>query len=186
MRCPWAEHSDIERDWHDNAWGRIVRDERGLFELLTLKGAQAGLAWRTVLNKRAAYRDVFHDYDTARIAAMDDDEMARVASDRSIIRHRLKVMSVRTNARIVQAMAAKGETLCEVLWAHVGGEPIVNAHVRQRDLPMRTEVSDRMAHDLRRRGFRYAGTAICYGLMQSAGMVDDHLTSCDCHGQGLR
>ncbi|WP_232309455.1 DNA-3-methyladenine glycosylase I [Luteibacter yeojuensis] len=186
MRCPWAEHSDIERDWHDNEWGRIVRDDRGLFELLTLKGAQAGLAWRTVLNKRDAYRSVFHDYDIARIAAMDDDEMARAMADRSIIRHRLKVMSVRTNARIVQAMAVRGESLGEVLWAHTGGEPIVNAHAHPRELPMRTAVSDRMALDLRRRGFRYAGTAICYGLMQSAGMVDDHLASCERHGQGLR
>ena len=181
MRCSWADHSDIEREWHDNEWGRIVRDDRRLFELLALKGAQAGLAWRTVLGKRDAYRQLFHQFDVERIASMDDDELASVAVNRGIIRHRLKVTSVRANARIVLGMAQRGESLAELLWSFTQGEPIINAHSEPRDVPMRSELSDQMSVELQRRGFQFAGTAICYGLMQSAGIVNDHLVTCDCY-----
>ncbi|UPG89919.1 DNA-3-methyladenine glycosylase I [Luteibacter aegosomaticola] len=186
MRCPWAEQSEIERNWHDLEWGRIVRDDRHLFELLTLKGAQAGLAWRTVLSKRDAYRERFHDFDIAAVAAMGDDELEQAMHDRGIIRHRLKVASVRANARIVMAMAANGESLSSLLWSFTGGKTIVNAYAMQAEVPMRSPISDAMSKELQRRGFRYAGTAICYSLMQSAGMVNDHLASCDCHGRALR
>jgi DNA-3-methyladenine glycosylase I len=186
MRCPWAEQSEIERNWHDHEWGRIVRDERHLFELLALKGAQAGLAWRTVLSKREAYRSLFHGFDIAAVAAMGDDELERVMHDRGIIRHRLKVASVRGNARIVVAMHARGESLAGLLWSFTDGTTIVNTHMLQAEVPMRSAVSDAMSKELRRRGFRYAGTAICYSLMQAAGMVDDHLASCDCRGHALR
>jgi DNA-3-methyladenine glycosylase I len=179
MRCSWADHSDIEREWHDNEWGKIVRDDRQLFELLALKGAQAGLAWRTVLGKRAAYRELFHQFDIERIAAMDDDELASVAVNRGIIRHRLKVASVRANARIALAMAKKGESLATLLWSFTQGEPVINAHGVPADVPMRSDLSDEMSAELQRRGFQFAGTAICYGVMQSAGMVNDHLVTCD-------
>ncbi|QDE41241.1 DNA-3-methyladenine glycosylase I [Luteibacter pinisoli] len=182
MRCSWADRSDIERSWHDNEWGRAVHDDRRLFELLVLKGAQAGLAWRTVLGKRCAYRQLFHEYDVARIAQMDDDELARASVDKGIIRHRLKVASVRANARVVAAMEARGESLSALLWSFTDGRPIVNAWAEPADVPMRSDISDAMSLELQRRGFQFAGTAICYGLMQSAGMVDDHLASCDCHG----
>ncbi|QWT19778.1 DNA-3-methyladenine glycosylase I [Bacillus sp. NP157] len=179
MRCSWADHSDIEREWHDEEWGQVVREDRRLFEYLVLKGAQAGLAWRTVLGKRRAYRSLFHHYDIERIAGMGDDEMARIMLNRGVIRHRLKLASVRCNARAAMAMAARGESMSELLWSFTGGEPLVNTHVRPDDVPMRTEVSDRMAVALRRRGFQFAGTAICYGVMQSAGIVNDHLITCD-------
>lgn len=184
MRCPWAEHSDIERDWHDHEWGRVVRDDALLFELLTLRGAQAGLAWRTVLRKRCAYRQLFHGFDIARVAAMDDDELEQVIHDKRIIRHRLKVASVRANARIIMAMAARGESLADVLWSFTRGETIVNAHAVASDVPIRSEVSDRLSKELKRRGFRFAGTSICYALMQSAGIVNDHLVTCDCYRAG--
>lgn len=186
MRCNWADHSELEREWHDNEWGKVVRDDRALFELLTLRGAQAGLAWRTVLGKRDAYRRVFHDYDIERIAGMDDDEMAEASCDRGIIRHKLKVASVRTNARIVRGMSAKGGSLGELLWSFTGGQPVINSHAMQGDVPMRSDISDAMSFDLKRRGFQFAGTAICYALMQSAGIVNDHLVTCDCHPGAIR
>jgi DNA-3-methyladenine glycosylase I len=186
MRCPWAEQSDEEREWHDTEWGRALHGEQALFELLALRGAQAGLAWRTVLRKREAYRELFHEFDIGRVAAMDDDELMQVAGDRRIIRHRLKIASVRTNARIVVAMAERGESLDGLLWSFTGGAVLRNARQRPEDVPMRSPESDAMSHELRRRGFQYAGTAICYSIMQSAGMVDDHLVGCPCHGATLR
>jgi DNA-3-methyladenine glycosylase I (EC 3.2.2.20) len=186
MRCPWAEQSDIERDWHDNEWGRPLHDERRLFELLSLKGAQAGLAWRTVLRKREAYREVFHGFDIAAVAAMDDDELMRATHDRGIIRHRLKVASVRGNARVLMTMAARGESLDALLWSFTGGETIVNAYERPEEVPMRTPLSDRVSAELQQRGFRFAGTAICYGIMQSAGLINDHLLDCECRTVLLR
>ncbi|MGN6481925.1 DNA-3-methyladenine glycosylase I [Luteibacter sp.] len=186
MRCPWAEQTDIEREWHDMEWGRVLHDDRQLFELLSLKGAQAGLAWRTVLRKRDAYRRLFHDFDIARVAAMDDDELALAACDRGIIRHRLKIASVRANARIIVGMAGKGESFADLLWSFTGGKIIRNTHVLPADVPMRSVESDAMSHELQRRGFRFAGTAICYGVMQAAGMVNDHLVTCDCYRRPLR
>lgn len=186
MRCPWAEQSDIERDWHDNEWGRPLHGERPLFELLSLKGAQAGLAWRTVLRKREAYRALFHDFDIAAVAAMDDDELMQVTHDKGIIRHRLKVASVRTNARVLMGMAARGESLDALLWSFTAGETIVNDYAWPEDVPMRTPLSDRVSAELRRRGFRFAGTAICYGIMQSAGIINDHLLGCECREALLR
>jgi DNA-3-methyladenine glycosylase I len=186
MRCPWAEQSEIEREWHDNEWGRPLHDERQLFELLSLKGAQAGLAWRTVLRKREAYRALFHGFDVARVAAMDDDELMHLGSDRRIIRHRLKIASVRSNARIVVAMAARGESLDALFWSFTGGATITNTYTRPEEVPVRTPLSDRMSAELRRRGFCFAGTAICYSIMQSAGIIDDHLVGCARHGHLLR
>ncbi|NII08017.1 DNA-3-methyladenine glycosylase I [Luteibacter anthropi] len=182
MRCIWADLSDAERVYHDTEWGVVTREERRLFELLVLRGAQAGLAWRTVLAKRDGYREVFLDYDIAAIAALGDDDMSRIGRDRRIIRHRLKVASVRHNARAVLRLAQSEGPLGEFLWSFVNGEPVRNAWKRHDDVPLRTACSDRMSDALRKHGFQYAGTAICYAIMQSAGMVHDHETGCFRYG----
>ncbi|MDF3983718.1 DNA-3-methyladenine glycosylase I [Luteibacter sp. PPL201] len=178
MRCDGTGSTDAERIYHDTEWGVPLRDEGALFELLVLRGAQAGLAWRTVLAKRAAYRRAFLDYDIDAVAALDDAAMARIALDRGLIRHRLKLASVRINARAVQAMRRTDGAFGDFLWSFVDGRTIVNRFRRDDPLPSRSSRSDRMSDALRRRGFRFAGTAICYALMQSAGLVDDHQVGC--------
>jgi DNA-3-methyladenine glycosylase I len=178
MRCDWAERSDVEREYHDTEWGVPLHDDSRLFERLTLHGAQAGLGLRLVLSKREHYRRVFHGFDIARVAAMNDTEMAAVVADRGVIRHRLKLASVRGNARASVRIIEESGSLCAYLWAFVDGVPSVNAWHRFHDVPVRSEASDRMSAALRERGFRFAGTAICYSLMQSAGLVNDHLVHC--------
>src|SRR4051812_3223078 len=124
MQCAWAEHSDIERHYHDTEWGVALRDDRGLFELLTLRGAQAGLAWRTVLGKRERYRQVFHEYDIARIAAMSDAELEAIRQDRGVIRNRLKLASVRGNARAALRAIEEGGSLSSLLWSYADAEAV--------------------------------------------------------------
>lgn len=182
MRCTWAELSDAERVYHDTEWGVVTRDDRRLFELLILRGAQAGLAWRTVLAKREGYRRVFVDYDLEAIAGFSDRQMLDLLHDKSIIRHRLKVASVRHNARAAIRLIEREGSLSDYLWSFVDGEPIMNGFPRGGDLPLRTSRSDRMSEALRERGFKFAGTAICYALMQSAGLVHDHERECFRYG----
>jgi DNA-3-methyladenine glycosylase I len=178
MRCAWAEQSDAERVYHDTEWGLPVRDDRHLFELITLRGAAAGLSWRTVLGKREHYRRAFHDYDLLRIAAMTDDELAVVRRDRGIIRHRLKIASVRNNARAALRLIESEGSLSRFLFALVDGEPISTPPRVMFGLRSRSDASDVMSATLKRRGFRFTGTAICYALMQATGMVDGHEPGC--------
>lgn len=182
MRCEWAERSDLERRYHDTEWGLPVVDDRLMFECLTLHGARAGLTLRLVLDKRDHYRRVFHAYDIERIAAMTDQELATVARDRGVIRHRLKLASVRGNARASTLIAEEAGSLSTYLWSFVGAGPVINAWRCAGDVPQRSPASDRMSADLRQRGFRFAGTAICYALMQSTGMVNDHVVDCERYG----
>lgn len=179
MRCSWAEYSDAERVYHDTEWGVPIRDDRQMFERLCLRGAQAGLAWRTVLAKRESYRRVFHGFDIERIAAMTDAELAVALSDRGVIRHRLKVESIRGNARATLRVVADEGSLSAYLWSFVEGVTQINAWTLASEVPASSDVSDRMSAALRKRGFRFAGTAICYAFMQSTGMVNDHLVDCD-------
>jgi DNA-3-methyladenine glycosylase I len=179
MRCQWAERSDAERIYHDTEWGVPVHDDSQLFERLALRGSQAGLAWRTVLAKRESYRVAFHGFDIARVAAMTDAEIADVLHDRGVIRHRLKIESIRGNARASLRVISEEGSLSAYLWSFVDGEQKRNAWRHAAEVPMRSAVSDRMSAALRKRGFRFAGTAICYTVMQSVGMVNDHVV--DCH-----
>nr|WP_243649325.1 DNA-3-methyladenine glycosylase I [Luteibacter rhizovicinus] len=178
-RCAWADQSDIEREYHDREWGVPVRDDRALFEFLLLEGAQAGLSWRTVLAKRDNYRRAFHGYDIERIAAMSDDEMTQLMRDPGLIRNRLKIGSTRKNARAAVAVVAEHGSLTTYLWSFVGGQTIVNAWQCASDVPARSVESDAMSAALKKRGFSFAGSTICYALMQATGMVNDHLV--DCH-----
>ena len=180
IRCEWANGSEALRAYHDQEWGVPLHGDAALFEFLVLEGAQAGLSWRAVLDRRAAYRAAFHGYDIHRVAAMTDAELGVVLSGSGIIRNRLKVLSVRANARAALGVIASEGSLDAYLWSFVDHCPIVNAWTRASEVPARTELSDAMSRALRKRGFGFVGSTICYAFMQATGMVNDHLTRCVC------
>ena len=178
-RCRWAESRDPEyRAYHDREWGVPVRDERHLFELLVLEGAQAGLSWSTILRKREGYRRAFDGFDPAIVAAYGDEDTARLLADAGIVRNRAKVAAAIGNARAVLVLNGAGTTLVDHLWSFVDGTPIVNRFASLEEIPSETDVSKAMSRDLLRRGFRFVGPTICHALMQSAGLVNDHETAC--------
>lgn len=180
-RCAWAAGSEVERVYHDREWGVPHHDERALFELLTLEGAQAGLSWRTVLNKRAAYRRSFHGFALERVSAMADAELAALLDEPGLIRNRLKVFSVRDNARAALRVSGEFGSLDAWLWSFVDGRSIVNRWTEPAQVPARTALSERLSKELQRRGFRFVGSTICYAFMQASGMVNDHLLRCFRH-----
>jgi len=183
-RCSWASDGDAAMQaYHDTEWGVPQHDDRKLFELLTLEGAQAGLSWRTVLVRRDAYRDAYHGFDIARIARMRDAALERLLIDSPLIRNRLKIFSVRDNARTALQAAEAHGSLDAYLWSFVEGRPIVNHWTEKAQVPATTEVSDRMSKALRKQGFRFVGSTICYAFMQATGMVNDHLTTCFRHAR---
>ena len=176
-RCAWAA-AEPNTTYHDREWGVPVRDERGLFELLTLEGAQAGLSWSTILRKRAAYRAAFRDFDAAKVARFGMRDTERLMSDAGIVRNRLKVASAIGNARIALEVAAEHGSLDRYLWSFVEGKPIRNRWRSAAEVPARTVQSDAMSKALRKRGFAFVGSTICYALMQAVGMVNDHTIDC--------
>jgi DNA-3-methyladenine glycosylase I len=178
LRCPWATNSALEAEYHDREWGVPVHDERTLFEFLTLEGAQAGLSWRTVLARRAHYARVFLDYDLAALATLDDAELELRLLDPGIVRNRLKVWSVRGNARAALNLQATHGSLDAYFWSFVDGAPLDNQLRVPSEVPTRTEISDRLSKDLGKRGFKFVGSTIMYAFMQAVGMVDDHLVDC--------
>ncbi|HVC60279.1 MAG TPA: DNA-3-methyladenine glycosylase I [Acetobacteraceae bacterium] len=184
-RCAWAAGADAAmQHYHDTEWGVPQHDDLALFELLTLEGAQAGLSWRTVLARRQAYRDAFHDFNFGRIARMSDEELETVLTTSGVIRNRRKVFSVRTNALAAFGALAVHGSLDKYLWSFVGGTPIVNRWTDARQVPATTPRSDRMSEVLREDGFTFVGSTICYAFMQASGMVNDHLIACFRHAAG--
>jgi DNA-3-methyladenine glycosylase I len=182
-RCHWAANGDpLMRDYHDTEWGTPLHDDRALFEFLCLEGAQAGLSWRTVLAKRDNYRKAFHHFEIARVAAMTDRELEKLLLDPGIIRNRLKVASARDNAIAALRVIEEFGSLDGYLWSFVDGKPLRNRWRSQADVPASTELSDRMSKALKKRGFRFVGTTICYSLLQATGMVNDHLVGCFRYG----
>jgi len=179
-RCFWAESSDSERAYHDAEWGRPLHGDQALFEFLCLEGAQAGLSWRTVLEKRENYRRVFHRFDIARCAALSDAELAEALTDPGIVRNRLKVHAVRRNALAAQAVQKQHGSLDAYLWSFVDGQPLDNRPRGRGDIPASTPLSDRLSKALRKQGFTFVGTTICYAFLQATGMVNDHLLDCFC------
>ncbi len=178
-RCQWGSGPDARyRAYHDLEWGVPIRDERHLFELLILEGAQAGLSWSTILRKREGYRRAFADFDVASVAAFDGADVDRLLGDPGIVRNRAKVGAAIGNARATLALQAGGLTLVDHLWSFVGGVPVVNRFEGRAEIPAETDRSRAMSRDLRARGFRFVGPTICYALMQSAGLVNDHETAC--------
>jgi len=182
-RCHWAEQSAIECDYHDHEWGVPLHDERKLFEFLCLEGAQAGLSWRTVLEKRQHYREVFHDFEIERVAAMTDRDLELRLADPGIIRNRLKVNAMRENARACLRVIKDEGSLDAYLWSFVDGAPIRNRWHVPAEVPAITPRSEHMSRVLKKRGFRFVGPTICYAFMQATGMVDDHLVDCFRHAR---
>ncbi len=180
-RCHWATRDELLREYHDTEWGVPLHDDRALFEFLCLEGVQAGLSWRTVLAKRAHYRKVFHDFEIARVAAMTDRQLEKRLLDPGIIRNRLKVSATRDNAITALDAIAEYGSLDGYLWSFVDGKPLVNRWKTSSDVPASTELSDRMSKAMKKRGFRFVGSTICYSLLQATGMINDHLTGCFRH-----
>jgi DNA-3-methyladenine glycosylase I len=183
-RCEWAPVGDpLYLAYHDEEWGVPSHDERHLYEMLTLEGAQAGLSWSTILRKRDGYREAFAGFDPERVARFGARDTERLLADPGIVRNRLKVESTVANARAVLALRDAGETLDGLLWAFVGGAPRVNRWHTLAELPAQTDESRAMSRELKRRGFRFVGPTVCYSLMQAVGMVNDHVVSCFRHGE---
>jgi DNA-3-methyladenine glycosylase I len=174
-RCDWAGDDPLMVAHHDEEWGIPSHDPVHLFELLTLEGAQAGLSWSTILRKREGYRRAFAGFDVERVARFGDDDVARLLADSGIVRNRAKIESTISNA---QAILALDEPFPDILWSAVGGRPIVNRPRNLAEVPAETAESKALSRELKRRGFRFVGPTICYALMQSAGLVNDHITSC--------
>jgi DNA-3-methyladenine glycosylase I len=164
--------------YHDQEWGVPNHDDHHLFEMLTLEGAQAGLSWQTILNKRDGYRAAFADFDAAKVARFRDAKVDKLLEDPGIVRNRLKVMSTVANARAVLAVTREFGSLDAYLWGLVGGAPTVNRLRKGQPIPAETDVSRAMSADLKRREFRFVGPTVCYAFMQATGMVNDHLMTC--------
>jgi len=182
-RCWWCGDDELYQHYHDHEWGRPVHDDRELFEFLCLEGAQAGLSWITILRKREHYREVFDRFDADKIARYDDAKIASLLQDPGIVRNRLKVNGFVKNARAYLEMRQQGISLDTYFWDYVDGEPLQNDRASMADVPATTELSDAMAKDLKKRGFTFVGSTICYAFMQAAGLVNDHLTDCFRHQQ---
>jgi DNA-3-methyladenine glycosylase I len=180
-RCAWGDSGDVMRRYHDEEWGTPQHDDRALFELLVLEGAQAGLSWSTVLNKRENYRSLFHGFEIDRVSRMTDAELTDLLAAPGIIRNRLKIFSARDNARAAVAVIAEFGSLDAYLWSFVNGTPVVNRWSAMSQVPAETEASVRLSKALRKRGFRFVGSTICYAFMQATGMVNDHLIHCFRH-----
>ena len=170
--------------YHDEEWGDPLHDERRLFEMLCLEGAQAGLSWSTILNRRDGYREAYDGFDAELIAEYDDARQARLLTDRRIIRNKAKVRAFRDNARAVLRLRAEVGGLDPYLWGFVDGEPIVNHFATMAEMPAETPLAATISADLKQRGFRFVGPVIVYAYMQSTGLVNDHITSCFRHAGG--
>ena len=178
-RCAWGVEGDpLYRAYHDEEWGRPSHDERHLFEMLVLEGAQAGLSWSTILRKRHGYRRAFAGFEVAAVAAFGEADVARLLADPGIVRNRRKVESAIASARVVLALADSGETLLDLLWRFVNGAAIDRRPANLGQLPAETSESRLMSRELMRRGFRFVGPTICYAFMQATGMVNDHMVGC--------
>jgi DNA-3-methyladenine glycosylase I len=185
-RCPWCGTDPLYRAYHDHEWGVPLHDDTRLFEMLTLEGAQAGLSWLTILRKREGYRRAFAEFDVQKVAAFTAADVARLLADPAIVRNRLKVASTIANAAAVLEIQERYGSLDSYLWSFVDGEPIRNAWQAFGEIPASTPLSDTMSKELKRLGFRFVGSTICYAFMQATGMVNDHLTDCFCYGLGRR
>jgi DNA-3-methyladenine glycosylase I len=181
-RCAWAESDPLMVVYHDDEWGTPEHDDRKLFELLTLEGAQAGLSWSTVLRKRDGYRRAFAGFDPERVARFGVRDVERLLADPGIVRNRLKIESTIANANAVLAAQAELGSFDALLWSFVDGVPVVNSFRELGEIPAETPVSRAMSKELKRRGFRFVGPTIVYALMQAAGLVDDHVVGCFRYG----
>ena len=181
-RCVWAVKEPMI-GYHDQEWGVPLHDDRRLFEMLILEGAQAGLSWDTILNKRESYRRAFDEFDPPAIAKYDEQDVTRLLGDPGIVRNRLKVRSAIRNAKAFLAVQEEYGGFDAYIWEFVGGRPKVNLRRSMEEIPAKTEISDAMSKDLKKRGFNFVGSTICYAFMQAVGMVNDHTMDCFRYGE---
>jgi DNA-3-methyladenine glycosylase I len=187
VRCGWAK-SDLMVAYHDQEWGVPVHDDRLWFEFLTLEGAQAGLSWETILRKRENYRRAFANFEPGKVARFSAAKIEKLMGDEGIVRNRLKIESTFSNAKAVLKVQEEFGSLDAYMWRFVEGKPIQNRWKSMKDVPAKSEVSDRLSKELAKRGFRFVGSTICYAMMQATGMVNDHLVGCFRHegvGEGV-
>jgi DNA-3-methyladenine glycosylase I len=177
-RCAWASKNDLDAAYHDAEWGVPCRDDQKLFEFFVLDTFQAGLSWHIILKKREGFRHAFAEFDAETIATFDDDRIELLMQDSGIIRNRLKIKGTITNAKAFLAFRDEPQSFSEFLWSFVGGETIVNAWDDMTQVPATSRESDAMSRALKKRGFKFCGSTICYAFMQAAGMINDHTTDC--------
>jgi DNA-3-methyladenine glycosylase I len=177
-RCPWPGNDPLYVDYHDREWGVPSHDDRHLFEMIVLEGAQAGLSWITILRKRENYRRAFAGWNAERIARFGEKEFARLMADEGIVRNRLKIRAAIGNAKAFLKVRDEFGSFDRYIWQFVGGSPIRKRRRTMRDVPASTAESDAMSRDLKKRGFKFVGTTVCYAFMQAVGIVNDHLVSC--------
>ena len=178
LRCPWADGSAAYMAYHDDEWGLPVHDDRVFFEFLILEGAQAGLSWSTILNKRDGYRAAFAGFDPVKVATFKSKDVARLIANPAIVRNRLKIESAITNAKAFLEVQREFGTFDRYVWSFVRGKPLLNRRRTMKTVPARTPESDALSKDLQKRGFRFVGTTIIYAFMQATGLVNDHLVAC--------
>jgi DNA-3-methyladenine glycosylase I len=181
IRCPWATSDPLYISYHDTEWGRPLHDDQKLFELLCLEGQQAGLSWITVLKKRENYRKAFQNFSPSYVAQYNAKKVDELLQDSGIIRNTLKINSIIQNAQSFLKIQNEFKNFDLYIWQFVDGKPIVNHWERLDQIPAKTDISDAMSKDLKKRGFNFVGSTICYAFMQAAGLVNDHITSCFCY-----
>ena len=184
QRCGWVSQDQLYIDYHDKEWGVPETDGQKLFEMICLEGQQAGLSWITVLKKRENYRKAFHHFEPVAVASMTEEDVERLVLDAGIIRHRGKIQAIIGNAKAYLAMAENGEPFCEFVWSFVDNTPQVTQAATMGEIPTSTPASDALSKALKKRGFKFVGTTICYSFMQACGLVNDHITGCFCHPGG--
>ena len=177
-RCPWTQDKPLENAYHDTEWGVPLHDDKKLFEFMLLDAFQAGLSWSTILNKRENFRKAFDGFDVGKIAQYGEDKIQELLTDKGIIRNKLKIRSSVANAKLFLKVREEFGSFDKYIWQFVNHKTIVNKWERMEDAPVSTPESDAMSKDLKKRGFKFVGTTICYAFMQAAGMVNDHLVSC--------
>ncbi|SMO52099.1 DNA-3-methyladenine glycosylase I [Solitalea koreensis] len=178
-RCTWAGTDELYIKYHDEEWGKEVRDDKTLFEFLLLEGAQAGLSWITILRRRENYRKAFADFDVEKVAKFDHTDVERLLNDEGIIRNRLKILSAINNAKLFIEIQKEYGSFSKYMWGFLPNQqPIVNNWKSMKEIPARTEVSDAISKDMKKRGFTFFGTTICYAHMQATGMINDHIIDC--------
>ena len=181
LRCDWCIGDDLYRHYHDHEWGVPCRDDTKLFEFLILEGAQAGLSWLTILKRREHYRRAFAEFQVDKVAAFSCTDVTRLMEDKGIVRNRLKIESAISNARLYQIIQAEYGSFSDYIWGFVGNAPIINQWSSQDQVPATTIISDRISSEMKKRGFRFFGSTICYAFMQAMGLVNDHQKDCFKH-----
>lgn len=178
LRCSWCEKDDLYRAYHDNEWGKPVYDDETIFEFLVLESFQAGLSWYTILKKRENFKEAFDDFDYNKIAAYSDEKAEELMQNSGIIRNRLKILATVNNAKRFMEVQKEFGTFSEYIWSFVNGKPLINHPQTLKDVPATSEISDALAKDLKKRGFKFLGSTVVYAHMQATGMVNDHLLDC--------